>query len=183
MDTRELIDRRKPEPAPHPEGGWHRESWRAAAAPGTRPAGLPIYHLLEAGQRSHWPRLDSAEAGHFHAGSALRLEMASGSAAPPETHLPGPGSGRAARLVAGGAKPRRMDAGRMRRSRPAPKPAVRDRPPGPPPRTAGSRPPPARKVSPPPARPRWTRAGPGDMNGPFRRRDAPCPTPSRRSCI
>lgn len=64
--------------APHPEGGWYRETWRAAAAPGERSAGTAILFLLEPGQRSHWHRVDATELWLFHAGRALTLERADG---------------------------------------------------------------------------------------------------------
>ena len=38
--------------APHPEGGWYRETWRAEAAAGSRAAGTAIYYLLEKGKIS-----------------------------------------------------------------------------------------------------------------------------------
>ena len=47
--------------APHPEGGWFRETWRADAADGARPTGTAIYFLLKAGERSHWHRVDATE--------------------------------------------------------------------------------------------------------------------------
>jgi predicted cupin superfamily sugar epimerase len=59
--------------APHPEGGWYREMWRAGAAPGERAGGTSIYFLLEAGQRSHWHRVDADELWLWHAGDALDL--------------------------------------------------------------------------------------------------------------
>ena len=59
--------------APHPEGGWYRETWRAEAADGARAAGTAIYFLLEAGQRSHWHRVDAAELWLWHAGDSLDL--------------------------------------------------------------------------------------------------------------
>ncbi|ETI59410.1 cupin [Sphingobium sp. C100] len=62
--------------APHPEGGWYRETWRAAAAPGERPAGTAILFLLEAHQRSHWHRVDADEHWFWHAGAPLRLSIA-----------------------------------------------------------------------------------------------------------
>ena len=62
----------------HPEGGWFRETWRAEAPPGQRPAGTAIYFLLEAGQRSHWHRIDAAETWHFYAGEPLELSLATG---------------------------------------------------------------------------------------------------------
>ncbi|MEZ0244094.1 MAG: cupin domain-containing protein, partial [Sphingomonas sp.] len=59
--------------APHPEGGWYRETWRAEAADGARAGGTAIYFLLEAGQRSHWHRVDAAELWLWHAGDSLDL--------------------------------------------------------------------------------------------------------------
>lgn len=57
--------------APHPEGGWYRETWRADATEGARAGGTMIYFLLEAGQRSHWHRVDADELWLWHAGDAL----------------------------------------------------------------------------------------------------------------
>lgn len=68
--------------APHPEGGWYRQTWVAEAAPGERPAGTAILYLLRAGERSHWHRVDAAELWHFHAGAALELRMAPTAAGP-----------------------------------------------------------------------------------------------------
>lgn len=61
--------------APHPEGGWYRETWRADAKDGERAAGTAIYYLLEAGQRSHWHRVDAAEIWHYYAGAPLALSI------------------------------------------------------------------------------------------------------------
>lgn len=72
--------------APHPEGGWYRETWRASAAPGVRAAGTAILFLLRAGERSHWHRVDADELWLWQAGSALTLEIAPDDAAPVETH-------------------------------------------------------------------------------------------------
>jgi uncharacterized protein len=58
--------------SPHPEGGWYRETWRAAAQ-GGRSAGTAIHFLLEQGQRSHWHRVDADEIWFWHAGSPLEL--------------------------------------------------------------------------------------------------------------
>ena len=58
---------------PHPEGGWYRETWRAATPAGERAAATAILFLLEAGQRSHWHKVDATELWLFHAGSALKL--------------------------------------------------------------------------------------------------------------
>ena len=62
--------------APHPEGGWYRETWRAEAAPGARAGGTAILFLLEAGQRSHWHRVDADELWLWHAGAPLDLRIA-----------------------------------------------------------------------------------------------------------
>ena len=62
--------------SPHPEGGWFRETWRADGPPDQRSTGTAIYFLLEAGQRSHWHRLDAAETWHFYAGDPLELSVA-----------------------------------------------------------------------------------------------------------
>ncbi len=59
--------------APHPEGGWYRETWRAPSAPGERASATAIHFLLEAGQRSHWHTVDAAEIWLWHAGSPLAL--------------------------------------------------------------------------------------------------------------
>ncbi len=67
--------------APHPEGGWYRETWRAEPE-GARGAATAIHFLLEAGQRSHWHKVDATEIWLFHAGSALLLETAADAAGP-----------------------------------------------------------------------------------------------------
>src|SRR3546814_5738074 len=59
--------------APHPEGGWFRETWRAAAEPGERAGGTAIYFLLEAHQRSHWHRVDADEHWFWHGGAPIGL--------------------------------------------------------------------------------------------------------------
>ena len=55
--------------APHPEGGWFRETFRQPAPDGGRGLATAILFLLEAGQRSHWHRVDAAELWLWHAGS------------------------------------------------------------------------------------------------------------------
>jgi len=62
--------------APHPEGGWYRETWRAGTAPGARSSGTAILYLLEQGHGSHWHRVDAAELWLWHAGSAIDLKLA-----------------------------------------------------------------------------------------------------------
>ena len=61
----------------HPEGGWYRETWRAGATlPGDRALATAILFLLEAGQRSHWHRVDADELWIFQAGAPLALSTA-----------------------------------------------------------------------------------------------------------
>ena len=51
-DARQIIT--ELDLAPHPEGGWFRETWRAEAPrPGERDAATAILFLLEQGQKSH----------------------------------------------------------------------------------------------------------------------------------
>jgi len=59
----------------HPEGGWYAETWLAPARPGERPVGSAIYYLLQAGERSHWHRIDAAEVWHHYAGAPLELRL------------------------------------------------------------------------------------------------------------
>lgn len=67
---------------PHPEGGWYRETWRAEAPAGQRASGTAIWFLLEAGQASHWHRVDATEIWLWHAGAPLRLRTAPSDAGP-----------------------------------------------------------------------------------------------------
>jgi predicted cupin superfamily sugar epimerase len=75
--------------SPHPEGGWYRETWRADALEGERASCTAIHFLLEAGQRSHWHRVDAAELWLWHAGSSLALFTAPGDAGPVTRHILG----------------------------------------------------------------------------------------------
>lgn len=68
--------------APHPEGGWYRETWRAGAEDGGRGSATAILFLLEAGGRSHWHKVDAAEIWLWHAGSPLALRTAKDDAGP-----------------------------------------------------------------------------------------------------
>jgi uncharacterized protein len=71
--------------APHPEGGWYRETWRSDVSipqaalppgyPGARSAGTAILFLLMPGQQSAWHTVRSAEMWLFHRGSPLLLEV------------------------------------------------------------------------------------------------------------
>jgi predicted cupin superfamily sugar epimerase len=63
--------------APHPEGGYYRETYRAEATstppgfPGPRVWSTAIYFLLRRGEISALHRLRSDELWHFHAGATL----------------------------------------------------------------------------------------------------------------
>lgn len=76
MDAREVIERLGL--APHPEGGWYRETWRDLPADGGRGAGSAIYFLLDEHERSRWHRVDAAEAWHHYAGAPIELAIAEG---------------------------------------------------------------------------------------------------------
>lgn len=102
-DAKSLIERL--ELQPHPEGGWYRETWRAAAAPGTRPTATAILFLLDAGERSHWHRVDATELWLFHAGTRLRLDRAASDAGPVRPAWLGPD------IVAGEQPQLRVEAG------------------------------------------------------------------------
>jgi len=65
--------------APHPEGGFYRETFRDIAAGSERAASTAIYFLLARGQRSRRHRVDAAETWHHYAGAPLRLEIESDS--------------------------------------------------------------------------------------------------------
>jgi predicted cupin superfamily sugar epimerase len=61
--------------APHPEGGWYRQTWEGPQVAG-RASGTAILFLLAAGDRSHWHRVDADEIWLFHAGAPLVLRIA-----------------------------------------------------------------------------------------------------------
>ncbi len=64
---------------PHPEGGHYCETFRDSRKDHTgRAYSTAIYFLLARGERSHWHRVDAAEAWHFYAGASLRLEIEDG---------------------------------------------------------------------------------------------------------
>ena len=75
---------------PHPEGGWYRETWRAVAADGKRATGTLIHFLLQAGQRSHWHRVDADEMWLWQGGDRLELSTAADAAGPVATTVLGP---------------------------------------------------------------------------------------------
>ncbi|MGH7881690.1 MAG: cupin domain-containing protein [Candidatus Dormibacteraceae bacterium] len=75
-NTAELLDL-----APHPEGGWYRETWRSDVVvhppnyPGKRPTGTAIYFLLGPGEVSRWHVVRSAELWLWHQGGPLELKL------------------------------------------------------------------------------------------------------------
>lgn len=73
--------------APHPEGGFFRETFRdSATLPGTRRAcSTAIYFLLPGGVISRWHTVDAVETWHWHAGAPLRLSLASPHGGPVST--------------------------------------------------------------------------------------------------
>lgn len=73
----------------HPEGGWYRETWRGPAGTDGRASGTAILFLLEAGQRSHWHRVDATEIWFWHAGAPIRLSIAEDDAGPVVGHVIG----------------------------------------------------------------------------------------------
>ena len=62
--------------APHPEGGFYRETYRdpRTDAQGRSVSSL-IYFLLGTGDVSAWHRVDAAEVWHWHAGAPLSLTV------------------------------------------------------------------------------------------------------------
>ena len=71
--------------APHPEGGWYRETWRAGAEAGERAAASAVLYLIEPGQRSHWNRVDADEIWLWHGGDPVDLSIAESEAGPMRT--------------------------------------------------------------------------------------------------
>ncbi len=71
--------------APHPEGGFFRQTWAADNA--GRPSGTCIYFLLKAGQASHWHKVDATEIWLYHAGAPLILSLAASDSGPAIDHL------------------------------------------------------------------------------------------------
>lgn len=60
---------------PHPEGGWFRETYRAAGMTNGRNHSTAIYFLLEGGQFSALHRIRSDEVWHFYDGDPLEIHQ------------------------------------------------------------------------------------------------------------
>lgn len=98
--ARELIDTLGL--APHPEGGFYRETWRSPSR--VRVDGRPdrsalttIYFLLTGGSFSAWHRVTADEVWSWHEGGPLELLLAPADCPRVERHRLGP--------VAGGQQP------------------------------------------------------------------------------
>jgi hypothetical protein len=76
---------------PHPEGGFFRETYRAAALVptdrGPRAASTTIYFLVTPGNFSALHRIQSDEGWHFYAGDALEITEISAGETPRVTRL------------------------------------------------------------------------------------------------
>lgn len=73
IEVAEAIIRRL-ELQPHPEGGWYRQTWIGPEVAG-RASGTAILFLLQAGEQSHWHRVDADEIWLWHAGAPLLLSL------------------------------------------------------------------------------------------------------------
>jgi predicted cupin superfamily sugar epimerase len=63
--------------APHPEGGYYRETFRDPAVDASgRSRSTAIYFLLLSGETSRWHTVDAVEMWHWHAGAPLELSLA-----------------------------------------------------------------------------------------------------------
>ncbi len=74
--------------APHPEGGFYRETWIAGGE--GRPVGTCIYFLLRGCDTNRWHKVDAAEIWHFYAGAPLTLRLSETETGPATRHRLGP---------------------------------------------------------------------------------------------
>jgi uncharacterized protein len=76
--------------APHPEGGWYRETWRSALSctpdgyDGPRSVATAIYFVLYPGEHSRWHVLLSDELWLWHSGGPLALRLGGSGEQPAE---------------------------------------------------------------------------------------------------
>ena len=73
---------------PHPEGGWYARTFEDGDKANDRARSTAIYYLLEAGQNSHWHRIDAVEVWHYYAGAPLKLRISDGTSV--DEHVLGP---------------------------------------------------------------------------------------------
>jgi len=85
--------------APHPEGGYFRQTWEASN--NGRPVGTCIYFLLKDGAASHWHHVDAVEIWHYYAGEPLILSLSAHDDGPAIDHILGPdlGAGQAPQII------------------------------------------------------------------------------------
>ena len=84
---------------PHPEGGHYRQTWIAGNT--GRATGTCIYYLLQAGEKSHWHKVDATEIWLYHAGAPLILSTAATDEGPARDAVLGPD-------IAAGQEPQRI---------------------------------------------------------------------------
>ena len=72
MSAKDII--RQLELQPHPEGGWYRQTWAGPEIDG-RATATAILFLLQAGEKSHWHRVDADEIWLWQAGAPLVVAM------------------------------------------------------------------------------------------------------------
>lgn len=80
--------------APHPEGGWYRQTWRSEVEislqdlpdgyPAPRRAGTAILFLLMPDQQSAWHTVRGTEIWLYHRGAPVLLELGGDGAKPGE---------------------------------------------------------------------------------------------------
>lgn len=75
--------------APHPEGGFYRETFRDPRPGAERDHSTAIYYLLPLGEVSAWHRVASAEVWHWYGGAPLALTI-SGNGHDAASHRLGP---------------------------------------------------------------------------------------------
>jgi predicted cupin superfamily sugar epimerase len=86
MTAQEIIE--KLNLAPHPEGGYYRQTWVAENS--GRANGTCIYFLLKNNEGSHWHHVDAVEIWHYYAGAPLVLSIAADESGPAVDHVLGP---------------------------------------------------------------------------------------------
>lgn len=87
--------------APHPEGGWYRETWRTPSVVAVdrddgrveRAAATSIYYLLHAGERSRFHRIASDELWVWQGGGTMDVYVLAESADPYVLRVGPPGVG------------------------------------------------------------------------------------------
>ena len=106
--------------APHPEGGWYRQTFRDEREHEGRAHSTAILFLLKEGEVSCWHKVDAAELWHWHGGAPLLLQVKDGDTRNDYRLGPDWLNGEAARggpgaCLAEREEPRRLDAGRLHR--------------------------------------------------------------------